>query len=167
MYTIFRTFYLCCSYNFSSQLFPAHEAGVRMIALRCAGFDRVDLKAAEQHGITVARVPAYSNLSANCIQQKLETEQKINKTQQNKKDCEKCGGDLINIKHLCFLCDPIYHIPVFKWSDFECTPLWLCHQAPMRLVSMLWHWCALWNFPANWDWLHENLFAVAGDPPFE
>ena len=56
------------------QLFPAHEAGVRMIALRCAGFDRVDLKAAEQHGITVARVPAYSSLSANCIQQKLETE---------------------------------------------------------------------------------------------
>lgn len=76
MYTIFRTFYLCCSYNFSSQLFPAHEAGVRMIALRCAGFDRVDLKAAEQHGITVARVPAYSNLSANCIRQKLETEPK-------------------------------------------------------------------------------------------
>lgn len=36
------------------------KAGVRMIALRCAGFDRVDLKAAEQHGITVARVPAYS-----------------------------------------------------------------------------------------------------------
>ena len=67
------------------QLFPAHEAGVRMIALRCAGFDRVDLKAAEQHGITVARVPAYSNLSANCIQQKLETEQKMNKTQQNQK----------------------------------------------------------------------------------
>lgn len=36
------------------------KAGVKMIALRCAGFDRVDLKAAEAHGITVARVPAYS-----------------------------------------------------------------------------------------------------------
>jgi D-lactate dehydrogenase len=34
--------------------------GTRMIALRCAGFNRVDLAAAKQHGITVARVPAYS-----------------------------------------------------------------------------------------------------------
>jgi D-lactate dehydrogenase len=34
--------------------------GVRMIALRCAGFNNVDLAAAEEHGITVARVPAYS-----------------------------------------------------------------------------------------------------------
>eukprot|EP00913_Durusdinium_trenchii_P024953 g23420.t1 len=37
-----------------------HELGVQMIALRCAGFDRVDLKATERFGITVARVPAYS-----------------------------------------------------------------------------------------------------------
>ena len=34
--------------------------GVKMIALRCAGFNGVDLKAAEEHGILVARVPAYS-----------------------------------------------------------------------------------------------------------
>jgi D-lactate dehydrogenase len=34
--------------------------GVRYIALRCAGFNNVDLAAAAQHGITVARVPAYS-----------------------------------------------------------------------------------------------------------
>jgi len=34
--------------------------GVRMIAMRCAGFDRVDTKAARALGITVARVPAYS-----------------------------------------------------------------------------------------------------------
>jgi len=34
--------------------------GVRMIALRCAGFNNVDLAAAEEHGITVSRVPAYS-----------------------------------------------------------------------------------------------------------
>ena len=40
------------------------QAGVKMIALRCAGFDRVDLKAAEAHGITVARVPAYSRSAA-------------------------------------------------------------------------------------------------------
>lgn len=34
--------------------------GVRLIALRCAGFNNVDLAAAEQAGIAVARVPAYS-----------------------------------------------------------------------------------------------------------
>ena len=36
------------------------EQGVGMVALRCAGFNNVDLKAAEELGITVARVPAYS-----------------------------------------------------------------------------------------------------------
>lgn len=34
--------------------------GVKMIAMRCAGFDRVDTKAARAYGLTVARVPAYS-----------------------------------------------------------------------------------------------------------
>ncbi len=34
--------------------------GVELIALRCAGFSNVDLKACEQHGISVVRVPAYS-----------------------------------------------------------------------------------------------------------
>eukprot|EP00930_Biecheleria_cincta_P105069 TRINITY_DN9759_c0_g1_i1.p1 TRINITY_DN9759_c0_g1~~TRINITY_DN9759_c0_g1_i1.p1 ORF type:complete len:829 (-),score=148.58 TRINITY_DN9759_c0_g1_i1:26-2461(-) len=34
--------------------------GIKMIALRCAGFDRVHLETAEACGITVARVPAYS-----------------------------------------------------------------------------------------------------------
>jgi D-isomer specific 2-hydroxyacid dehydrogenase, catalytic domain len=34
--------------------------GVKMIANRCAGFDRVDTKAALAYGITLARVPAYS-----------------------------------------------------------------------------------------------------------
>lgn len=37
-----------------------HAEGVRMIALRCAGFNNVDLDAAKQLGIRVARVPAYS-----------------------------------------------------------------------------------------------------------
>ena len=35
-------------------------AGVRFIAMRCAGFDKVDLPAAERLGIQVARVPSYS-----------------------------------------------------------------------------------------------------------
>jgi len=34
--------------------------GVRLIAMRCAGFDRVDLAAAAAAGIAVTRVPAYS-----------------------------------------------------------------------------------------------------------
>ena len=36
------------------------ERGVRMIAMRCAGYNNVDLDAAERLGMTVARVPAYS-----------------------------------------------------------------------------------------------------------
>ena len=34
--------------------------GVRLIALRCAGFNNVDLKAAANHSIKVVRVPSYS-----------------------------------------------------------------------------------------------------------
>ncbi|KAJ3158750.1 hypothetical protein HK101_001232 [Irineochytrium annulatum] len=37
-----------------------HAQGVELVALRCAGTDNVDMKAAEALGITVARVPAYS-----------------------------------------------------------------------------------------------------------
>lgn len=37
-----------------------HECGVRLIALRAAGFNNVDLKAAKHFGIKVVRVPAYS-----------------------------------------------------------------------------------------------------------
>lgn len=33
---------------------------VKLIALRCAGFNNVDLKAAAEYGIPVVRVPAYS-----------------------------------------------------------------------------------------------------------
>ncbi|KAG0010400.1 hypothetical protein BGZ81_002789 [Podila clonocystis] len=36
------------------------EQGIRGVFLRCAGFNNVDLKAAEKLGIFVARVPAYS-----------------------------------------------------------------------------------------------------------
>lgn len=34
--------------------------GVRLVALRCAGYNNVDLKAAERLGVDVVRVPAYS-----------------------------------------------------------------------------------------------------------
>jgi len=36
------------------------ETGVRLIALRCAGFNNVDMAAAQAAGVCVARVPAYS-----------------------------------------------------------------------------------------------------------
>jgi D-lactate dehydrogenase len=37
-----------------------HDLGVEMIALRCAGYNNVDLEACKRLGISVARVPAYS-----------------------------------------------------------------------------------------------------------
>ncbi|MUK78327.1 2-hydroxyacid dehydrogenase [Aliivibrio fischeri] len=36
------------------------KQGTKLIAMRCAGFDRVDLEAAKKLGMQVARVPAYS-----------------------------------------------------------------------------------------------------------
>lgn len=36
------------------------EHGIKLIALRCAGFNNVDLNAAQKHNIKVVRVPAYS-----------------------------------------------------------------------------------------------------------
>ena len=36
------------------------KEGVRLVLLRCAGFNNVDLDAAKEHGVTVLRVPAYS-----------------------------------------------------------------------------------------------------------
>lgn len=43
-----------------STLAVLHEQGVRLIALRGAGFNNVDLNAAEEFGIKVTRVPGYS-----------------------------------------------------------------------------------------------------------
>ena len=37
-----------------------HEMGVRLVALRCAGFNNVDLPAAARLGIAICRVPEYS-----------------------------------------------------------------------------------------------------------
>jgi D-lactate dehydrogenase len=36
------------------------QAGIGLLALRCAGYDQIDLEAASEFGIAVVRVPAYS-----------------------------------------------------------------------------------------------------------
>ena len=36
------------------------NAGIRIIAMRCAGYNNVDLAAAQLHNIKIVRVPAYS-----------------------------------------------------------------------------------------------------------
>jgi D-lactate dehydrogenase len=36
------------------------ENGVKLVVLRCAGFNNIDLRATQQNGLTVLRVPAYS-----------------------------------------------------------------------------------------------------------
>lgn len=41
-------------------LVKLHEVGIKCILLRCAGFNNVDLKKAEELGMTVLRVPGYS-----------------------------------------------------------------------------------------------------------
>jgi D-lactate dehydrogenase len=54
---------VCCFVNDrldQSVLAPLRAAGVRLVALRCAGFNNVDLAAAKSLGLAVTRVPAYS-----------------------------------------------------------------------------------------------------------
>ncbi|MFN7171219.1 MAG: 2-hydroxyacid dehydrogenase [Fimbriimonadaceae bacterium] len=54
---------ICCFVNdtlHQEVLHSLHHHGLRYIALRCAGFNNLDTKAAKQLGIKVARVPAYS-----------------------------------------------------------------------------------------------------------
>lgn len=54
---------VCCFVNDDLSepvLKQLHEQGVKLIALRSAGFNHVDLDAAKQYGLTVVRVPTYS-----------------------------------------------------------------------------------------------------------
>ena len=54
---------VCCFVNDrvdEDAITKLREVGVRLIALRSAGYNNVDLKAAERAGIAVARVPEYS-----------------------------------------------------------------------------------------------------------
>lgn len=54
---------VCCFVNDNldrETLIKLNELNINFIALRCAGFNNVDLKAAKELGVQVARVPAYS-----------------------------------------------------------------------------------------------------------
>lgn len=54
---------VCCFVNDRldrAALTRLQQAGVRHVALRCAGFNNVDLAAAKELGLAVTRVPAYS-----------------------------------------------------------------------------------------------------------
>jgi D-lactate dehydrogenase len=44
----------------SATIEKLHDNGIKLIALRCAGFNNVDVKAAAKNNIKVVRVPAYS-----------------------------------------------------------------------------------------------------------
>ena len=57
------------------------KLSVNTIALRCAGFNNVDIKAAQQHGIAVVRVPAYSPeaVAEHCIALMLTLSRKTHK----------------------------------------------------------------------------------------
>lgn len=54
---------ICCFVNdelSKSVLMTLAQGGTKLIVMRCAGFDRLDLNAAKELGIQVSRVPAYS-----------------------------------------------------------------------------------------------------------
>lgn len=62
--TLARGFPVVCAFVNDNLSAPVIEqlaaSGVELIALRCAGYNNVDLEAARQHGVAVVRVPAYS-----------------------------------------------------------------------------------------------------------
>ena len=64
-----------------------HRCGVRLIALRCAGFNQVDLQAARGK-ITVVRVPAYSphSVAEHAIAMLLTSVRRIHKAYIRTKD---------------------------------------------------------------------------------
>lgn len=64
------------------------ELGVRIIALRCAGFNNVDIAAAKTAGIQVARVPAYSPeaVAEHCVAMILCLNRKLHKAYNRVRD---------------------------------------------------------------------------------
>lgn len=64
------------------------DAGIRIITLRCAGFNNVDLDAAKALGIQVARVPAYSPeaVAEHCVAMMLCLNRKLHKAYNRVRD---------------------------------------------------------------------------------
>ncbi|QSX30560.1 2-hydroxyacid dehydrogenase [Shewanella cyperi] len=65
-----------------------HEHGTRLIAMRCAGFNNVDLDAATRLGMTVVNVPAYSpeSVAEHAIALMLTLNRRIHKAYQRTRD---------------------------------------------------------------------------------
>lgn len=64
------------------------QLGIRLVALRCAGFNNVDLAAARTFGIRVARVPAYSPqaVAEHCVAMMLCLNRKLHKAYNRVRD---------------------------------------------------------------------------------
>ena len=76
---------VCCFVNDdanSNVIQTLSLVGVKCIAMRCAGFDRVDTRAATAYGLTVCRVPAYSpyDVAEMAIALRMAVNRKITKT---------------------------------------------------------------------------------------
>lgn len=65
-----------------------HELGIHHVALRCAGFNNVDLATANQLGFRVARVPAYSPeaVAEHCVAMMLCLNRKLHKAYNRVRD---------------------------------------------------------------------------------
>ena len=68
------------------------DNGVKLLALRCAGYNNVDLKAAADRGITVVRVPAYSPyaVAEYTVALMLSLNRKIPRATWRQRDCRPC-----------------------------------------------------------------------------
>ena len=82
---------VCCFVNddLSANVLKAlHSFDIEMIALRCAGFDRVSIDHAKGYNMTVARVPAYSPyaIAEHAISLLLSLNRKIHRAYQRTRD---------------------------------------------------------------------------------
>ncbi|KAJ3119684.1 hypothetical protein HK098_005230 [Nowakowskiella sp. JEL0407] len=76
-----------------------HELGVSMIALRCAGFNNVDLQKCQELKISVARVPAYSPyaVAEHCVALLMTLNRKIHQAYNRVKTGNFSLGSLVGI----------------------------------------------------------------------
>lgn len=76
------------------------QAGVKLVALRCAGYDRVDLAAADELGIKVARVPAYSprSVAEHALSLVFTLNKSIHKAYNRVRDGNFCLAGLVGVE---------------------------------------------------------------------